>query len=129
MIAKCICDAINIQTGEDNNLGLTEERKGVSLNDIVNSFTGQLFNFNFKVITCVNLVFDYDILKRNIGFQVMISIIGIELFLFLFFSKDRLKPIRNYMLVFEPFDPNIDPPNPPKKNKILNILSSENDDV
>ena len=31
------------------------------------------------------------------------------------------------MLVFEPFDPNIDPPNPPKKNKILEILNSEND--
>ena len=126
MIAKCICDAVNIQTGEDNNLGLNNERKGVSLNDIVNTFKGQLFNFNFKVITCFNLVFDSDILKRNLGFIVMISIIGIELFLFLFFTKDRLKPIRNYMLVFEPFDPNIDPPNPPKKNKELEILNSEN---
>ena len=126
MIAKCICDAVNIQTGEDNNLGLNNERKGVSLNDIVNTFKGQLFNFNFKVITCFNLVFDSDILKRNLGFIVMISIIGIELFLFLFFTKDRLKHIRNYMLVFEPFDPNIDPPNPPKKNKELEILNSEN---
>ena len=126
MIARCICDSNNVQTGEDNNLGLDNERKGVSLNDIVNSFQGELFNFNFKVITCYNLVFDSNILKRNIGFQVMISLIGIELFLFLFFSKNRLKPIRNYMLVFEPFDPNIDPPNPPKKNKILN---SENDNL
>jgi len=126
MIAKCICDANNIQIGEDNNLGLNNERKGVSLNDIVNSFKVQLFNFNFKVITCYNLVFDSDILKRNIGFIVMISIIGIELILFLFFIKDQLKPIRNYMLVFEPFDPNIDPPNPPKKNKKLEILNSEN---
>jgi hypothetical protein len=57
----------------------------------------------------------------------MISFIGIELFLFLFFTKDRLKPIRHYLLVFEPFDPNIDPPNPPKKNKKIQILNSEND--
>ena len=57
----------------------------------------------------------------------MISLIGIELFLFLYFSKDRLKPIKNYMLIFEPFDPNIDPPNPPKKKKILETLNSEND--
>jgi len=129
MIARCICDGDNIQTGEDNNLGLNDERKGVSLNDIVNSFTGQLFNFNFKVVTCYNLIFDSDILKRNIGFKVMISLIGVELFIFLFFSKNRLKPIKNYMLVFEPFDPNIDPPNPPKKNKISYILNSENDKI
>ena len=127
MIARCICDADNIQTGEDNNLGLSGERKGVSLNDIVNSFRGELFNFNFKVITCYNLIFDTDILKRNIGFQVMISIIGIELFLFLYFIKDRLIPIKHYMLVFEPFDPNIDPPNPPKKNKMFENLNTENE--
>ena len=129
IIAKCVCDADNIQTGEDNNLGLNNERKGVSLNDIVNSFRGELFNFNFKVITCYNLVFDSDILKINLGFRIMISLIGIELILFLYFSKDGLRPIKNYMLVFEPFDPNIDPPNPPKKNKILEILNSENDNL
>jgi hypothetical protein len=57
----------------------------------------------------------------------MISLMGIELLLFLYFSKDRLKQIKNYMLVFEPFDPNIDPPNPPRKKNILGILNSEND--
>jgi hypothetical protein len=31
------------------------------------------------------------------------------------------------MLIFEPFDPNIDPSNPPKKKKILETLNSEND--
>ena len=127
IIAKCVCDADIIQIGEDNNLGLNNERKGISLNDIINSFKGHLFNFNFKVITCYNLVINASILKRNLGFQIMISLIGIELFLFLYFSKDRLKPIKNYMLIFEPFDPNIDPPNPPKKKKILEILNSEND--
>ena len=33
MIAKCICDSDSIQTGEDNNVGLDNERKRVSLND------------------------------------------------------------------------------------------------
>jgi hypothetical protein len=58
------------------------------------------------------------------------------IFLVVFFSK-RLKPIRNYMLVYEPFDQNIDPLNPPKtkrtycsdnnnNNHINNILDINN---
>ena len=50
------------------------------------------------------------------------------IFLIIFWSKG-LKPIKNYMLVFEPFDPRVDPPNPPPKSKKLsysNALETEN---
>ena len=117
MIAKCACDASSMQ---DENVNLDElsdeEKKGITLNDLANSFTSDLFSFNFDVIKCYNLVFDSEILKQNIGFFSFLSMISLQIIFLAYFSIKRLKPIRNYMLVFEPFNPRIDPPNPPKYN-------------
>ncbi len=38
----------------------------------------------------------------------------LQIIFFIYFMSKRFKPIRNFMLVFEPFDPRIGPPNPPK---------------
>ena len=131
MIVKCGCSSENIQSGEGDNLEIDYNRKGISLNDIVNSFKGELFNFNFIVIKCYNLVFNAIILKTNLGFIIMISLIGLEILFLIYFSRKCLIPVKNYMLVFEPFDPNIDPPNPPRKsrNNKIQILNSENSNI
>ena len=116
MIAKCACDAGGLQ--EDDILEdefKKENEKGITLNDLANSFTSEIFSFNFDVIKCYNLVFNLDILKQNIGFFSLLTMIGLQIILLTYFSIKKLKPIRNYMLVFEPFNPRIDPPNPPKK--------------
>ena len=119
MIAKCSCDAGNLQEIEDE-FGRVqdEEKKGITLNDLANSFTSDLFSFNFDVIKCYNLVFDPQIIKKNQGFYSLIAMVGLQLFFLIYFFVKRLKPIRNYMLVFEPFDPRIDPPHPPKPKKM-----------
>ena len=130
MIANCACDAGNLQPDEQN---IEDEiRKGITLNDLANSFTSELFSFNFIVIKCYNLVFDSKILKSNIGFFLLISKNGLQIIFLIIFCSKSLKPIRNYMLVFEPFDPKVDPPNPPPKIKKLslsNILESENNNL
>ena len=41
-----------------------------------------------------------------------------QLIFLIYFSVKKLKPIRNYMLVFEPFNPQVDPPHPPKQKII-----------
>ena len=140
MIAKCSCDAGSMQ---DENVNLDEldpeAKKGITLNDLANSFTSDLFSFNIDVIKCYNLVFDLEILRQNQGFFSFVVMIGLQIIFLIYFSIKKLKPIRNYMLVFEPFNPNIDPPNPPKGNnskkehslkKKLNIydLLNPNDD-
>ena len=51
--------------------------------------------------------------------------VGLQIIFLIFFLIKKLKPIRNYMLVFEPFDPRLDPPNPPKYNQILKTENSE----
>ena len=121
MIAKCSCDPSAIQSSDGSSGVDGNNKKGVTLNDLANSFTSELFSFNFVIIKCHNLVFNLEILKRNIGFIIMTSMNGLQvLFLFLFTLK-CLKPVKNYMLVFEPYDPNVDPPNPPPKSKKLSL--------
>ena len=128
MIAKCSCDPSNIQEEEDDEeIDDLENnnKKGITLNDLANSFTSEIFAFNFDVIKCYNLVFDSDIIKKNQGFFVNIIMVGLQIFFLIYFLTKRLKPIRNYMLVFEPFDPRIDPPHPPKSDKNIKRGNSE----
>ena len=114
MTANCICDATILQgiSSEDN-----ENNEKLSLSNIANSFTQSLLDFNFNVITCYNLVFMPIILKNNYGFFSMFAFILLQLFLFFIFLRKRLKPIRYFMYVFEPFEPKIESLNPPPKTK------------
>ena len=114
MVAKCSCNPGNIQDDYVTEETQDEIKKGITLNDLANSFTSEIFSFNFDVVKCYNLVFDKDIIKKNKGFFVLIIMISLQIIFFIYFMSKRFKPIRNFMLVFEPFDPRIDPPNPPK---------------
>ena len=119
MIAKCSCDAGNMQDGNVNIDELDDEdKKGITLNDLANSFTSEIFSFNFDVVKCYNLVFNINILKHNKGFFSFIILFSMQLIFLIYFSVKKLKPIRNYMLVFEPFNPRVDPPHPPKQKII-----------
>ena len=126
MVAKCSCNPSNIQDSNSNLEDEEEFKKGITLNDLANSFTSEIFAVNFDVIKCYNLVFDSSILKKNKGFISNIIMFGLQILLLIYFLTKRLKPIRNYMLVFEPFDPRIDPPNPPKLKKYLKTDNDEN---
>lgn len=121
MIAKCSCDPSSIQSNDGGSEVDGNNKKGITLNDLANSFTSELFTFNFVVIKCYNLVFNGEILRKNIGFIIMTSFNGLQVLFLFIFSLKCLKPVKNYMLVFEPFDPNIDPPNPPPKSKRLSL--------
>ena len=130
MTANCNCNPGGIQIDkEDSEVYGDENSQGITLNDLANSFTSELLDFNYIVITCYNLVFNQEILKRNVGFFSLLSMNGLQIiFLIVFFTK-FLKPIKNYMLVYEPFDPNIDPPNPPKSKKAIFSFTKENDNI
>ena len=126
MIANCGCDPSSIQMSDEDSDISGEDNNKITLNDLANSFTSELLDFNFIVVKCYNLIFNAEILKKNLGFFVFISMNALQIiFLIIFWSK-CLKPIKNYMLVYEPFDPNIDPPNPPKINKNLSLTNAIN---
>ena len=88
MIAKCVCDGANIQEKDENLDNVDESKKGITLNDLANSFKSEIFSFNLDVVKCYNLVFDLNILKKNKGFFANIVMIGLQIFFLIFF---RLK--------------------------------------
>ena len=100
-IANCICDASILQETSSENIEINNNNE-ISLNNIVNSFTSSLLDFNFKVIMCYNLVLNINLLKNNYGFFSMFTLLFIQIILFFIFMIKRLKPIKNFMYIFKP---------------------------
>ena len=132
MIANCLCDSSVLQGSKEKENKEDNDNSKLSLSNLANTFTDNLLDFNFDVIKCYNLVFNAEILIKNIGFFSMFTMLCLQIVFFIIFLIKRLKPIRNFMYIFEPFDPNIDPLNPPKKEKnnklqkIYDIIKEEN---
>ena len=131
MIANCLCDASIIQgkTSEENEEGNKDEK--LTISNLANTFTENLLDFNFIVIKCYNLVFNYDILMHNIGFFTMFTLKCLQIAAFIAFLIKRLKAIRYFMYIFKPFDPRVDPLYPPPKTKhklktIYDVIKKEN---
>ena len=115
MVANCLCDSDMLEKEEQNITNDEEMQKSESLNfkTISKSFIENLFDFNYKVIFCYNLVLDSKILVKNIGFYSLFVMFVLQMiFLFVYIAK-KLKSIRNFMLIF--------------KNKKLNINNITND--
>ena len=61
----------------------------------------------------------------------MFTMMSLQIVFFIIYLVKRLKPIRNFMYIFIPFDPNTDPLNPPPKTKqklkpLFDIIKEEN---
>ena len=61
MVAKCSCNPSNIQDRNSNLEDEEEFKKGITLNDLANSFTSEIFAVNFDVIK----------LQWNVNFYLM----------------------------------------------------------
>jgi len=89
----CLCNSSLLNT-EIN----TE--KGILLNN--NKFTKDLYKTNLIVMKCINLVFDSNIIKSNVGFITNMIFLSSEVIFFTIFIINGLKPIKNFILIFEP---------------------------
>ena len=104
-LANCFCEPNLIQ---DVLLNTTNNDK-IKQNELINFktlsriFKSNLFVSNFDVIYCYNLVFDLNILKRNIGFYFFFVMLLIQIIFFCFFMYKKLKPIKDYMTTFKIF--------------------------
>ena len=127
LAVNCSCDISVLKNDKSSILNDEEPKKGITLNDITTAFTKELLDFNYLVVKCYNLVFDSDIIKKNVGFFTFFIMMIIEFILMIIFIKIDIKPIENYMLVFAPFDPREDPHNPPhhKRNNNMTILNDD----
>ena len=94
MNANCLCNSSLLNTE-------TNVEKKYLLNN-KNIFKKGLPKTNLILIKCINLVFDSEIIKTNIGFISHIILLSFESIVFLIFFKNGLKPIKNFILIFEP---------------------------
>ena len=113
-IVNCICDIDNIS--KENNVN----KKGIILNNNKNEFSNKLYKSNIVLAKCSNLVFDIEVLKSNAGFYIMTSLFSFEIIFIGIFCKNGLKPIKNFMLIFEPLAGVV---NPPKLKKLMTLTS------
>ena len=114
MIVNCICDIDDIS--KENNIN----KKGIILNNNKNEFSNKLYKSNIVLAKCSNLVFDIEVLKNNAGFYIMTSLFSFEIIFIGIFCKNGLKPIKNFMLIFEPLAGVV---NPPKLKKLMTLTS------
>ena len=88
----------------DNINNFIDDFKNIDMNKIKNSFVKGLSETNIIVVKCYNLFFSWKYDKINIGFWIMIGIIFICLILSIFFIKNGLNPIKNFLYISLPED-------------------------
>ena len=108
MNVNCLCNSslLNKDMSMDIRLILNSQNK----------FSEELSGTNLLVMKCINLMFDSNIIKTNAGFITNMILLSTEIIFFVFFFKNGLKPIKNFLLIFEP-NFNASPP------KLKNILA------
>ena len=119
MAANCICDTNVFQINDLNNT--KEEEKGKSQNinfdNLKKSFISNIFDFNYEVIFCYNLVINLKIMKANIGFYSMIIMLSLQIMVLIIYIIKGLKGIRYDIFFSSSKNKKNNLSNPPPKNK------------
>ena len=129
MTANCICDSSILQSSSDNGINsdnTNNEEETLNFKSLTKSFISNLFDFNFEVFRCYNLVLNIKKLTSNIGFYCMCTTFGLQsIFLFVFLIK-RLTPLKYFMLLFKNNKPVL-PPRKRNRYSIRNVLDNSSD--
>ena len=78
-VAICDCDASSVQGENIIENNKEEQSENLSFESIAKSFASSLLDFNFDVIFCYNLVFDFQRLVKNIGFYTMFIMLILQI--------------------------------------------------
>ena len=115
MNVLCICDInlLNKEANKENEIILTKNK---------NKFTKDLYKTNLIIVKCFNLAFDSKIIKSNVGFIINIIFLSIEVMFFVIQIINGIKPIKNFILIFEPNSNAA----PPKLSAIKSLAEAKN---
>ena len=102
LAANCICDTNAIQNEDLNNIKTEEKNhiEKVNFDSITKSFISSLFDFNFNVMKCINLIINFEILKQNLGFYSMIVMLLFQIIFLMIYLIKGIKSIQDYMILF-----------------------------
>ena len=102
MVANCICDSSYLQGNMENLANYEkEDTETLSFKSITKSFIANLLSFNFDVIRCYNLALNIKILKNNIGFYCLSSMLVLQIIFLIVYSVKKLKSLKNFMLIYK----------------------------
>ena len=130
-IANCICDPSLLQSNSDNNTNIdniNKEEENNTFKALTKSFIANLFDFNFDLFKCYNLVFNLNIFISNIGLYCMASMIFLQIIFLIIFLIKRLNPLKRFMLIFNNYNPKASisfrPPKNNNSNSNINMLDN-----
>ena len=99
MVANCICDSIFLQEEEENNITyINENIEETDFQTFTNVLMTNLFNFNFGVLKCYNLIFNTKILFHNLGFYSLIFMFILQIIFFIIYLVKKLTKIKNFII-------------------------------
>ena len=103
MSANCICKSNFLINDNSNNIDKEEQndKEIINFDSITKSFISNLFDFNFNVLKCFNLVVNLEILKRNFGFYFMVIMFLLQVIFLIIYLINGLKNIKRYMILFQ----------------------------
>ena len=124
MAANCSCDTYILQNTELNNVkeGENSNKEKFNFDDLKKSFISNLYDFNYRVMYCHNLVINLNILKKNIGFYSMISLLIFQIIFLIIYIIKGLNSIKQdiFNFKFKKGKNNLMFPPPKNNNKIEN---------
>ena len=129
MAANCICDSSLLQSSSNNNETNKEneinEEDNNTFKALTKSFISNLFDFNFDVFKCYNLVFNIKIIYNNIGFYCMSEMLVLQIICLFIVLIRGLYPLKIFMLIFNSYNPKLSfPPKNNNNNSNINALNN-----
>ena len=100
MAANCTCGSIYLQEEAKN---LTNNIGNIQANDfksITKILMTNLFDFNFEILRCYNLVIDTKILMKNIGFYSLCLMLILQIIFFIIYLVKKLNSIKHFIIKF-----------------------------
>ena len=97
--ANCICDSSSLQ--EDDVPNNINEEKIDNFKLITKLFISNLVSFNYAVLRCYNLAINIKILVHNYGFYCLSTMLVLQFIFFIVYLTKKLKPLKNFMLLFK----------------------------
>ena len=116
MAANCSCNTDILENKDLNNIK-EDKSELFNFDYLKQSFISNLFDFNYQVIYCYNLVFNLKILRKNIGFYAMIIMLLLQIIFWIIYMIKGLDNVRQY--IFNLYDKN-------EKNNIIDPIKNSN---
>ena len=101
LTANCICKSNIVQEEKNNILENRTNAEKINFKTLSKIFKENIFNFNFEVLRCYNLVLNKKILIHNIGFFCLSLMFILQIVFTFVYLINKLNSIKIFMEKFD----------------------------